>query len=104
MNMFPINLKLPEMEHPSLYEEGEHPSELLKSINNKLDSQNQIIENQKTQIAELKQVNAQLNQQIDFAKQEVLSAKTESKKASVLGILGIIIAFVSLCFEVIPRF
>ena len=49
MNMFPFNFEFSEKECPSLYEEGEHPSELLQSINNKLDKEDTIIENQKVQ-------------------------------------------------------
>lgn len=85
MNMFPFNFEFSEKECPSLYEESEHPSELLQSINNKLDKEDTIIENQKVQISELKQQNYKLQEQIDFAKHEaqqanLKAAKSEQKK------------------------
>lgn len=89
MNMFPFNFEFSEKEYPSLYEEGEHPSELLQSINNKLDKQDEII-------AELKENNSKLQKQSDFNEQEAKSAKKHSLLAYTISIISIAIALIDL--------
>jgi len=74
----------------SIYDEGEHPSELLQSINNKLDKQQEIIN--------------ELQKQYDFNKQEATSAKKSGKKATIISIIGIVIAIATLAYEIVSSF
>lgn len=101
MNMFPFNFEFSEKEYPSLYEEGEHPSELLQSINNKLDKQDTIIENQKAQISELKQQNNKLQEQIDFAKNEAQQANINATKSKHKSNISITVAIFSVIADII---
>lgn len=101
MNMFPFNFEFSEKECPSLYEEGEHPSELLQSINNKLDKEDTIIENQKVQISELKQQNYKLQEQIDFAKHEAQQANLKAAKSEQKSKISITIAIFSVIADII---
>lgn len=86
---------------PTLYEEGEHPSELLQSINNKLDKEDTIIENQKVQISELKQQNYKLQEQIDFAKHEAQQANLKAAKSEQKSKISITIAIFSVIADII---
>lgn len=74
---------------PTLYEEGEHPSELLQLISAKLDKQDEII-------AELKENNSKLQKQSDFNEQEAKSAKKHSLLAYTISIISIAIALIDL--------
>lgn len=82
--MFPLDFNFPEIEYPSLYDDGESPVELLQSINDKMDNQDKIIENQKIQIAKQQQ-------QIEFFKEKADSAKNESKKANMLSVVSLVV-------------
>lgn len=94
MDMFPIDFKFPDMEYPSLYDEGESPAELLQSIDNKMDNQDKIIENQKIQIANQQK-------QIDFAKEGAESAKKDSRIAKRQARIAIVISVVSNIAEIL---
>ncbi len=99
--MFPFDLEITEKNFPSLYEDGEHPSELLQEINNKLDSKDKIIENQNRIIDKLQK-------QIDLAEDtankaniESKSAKKQTQKSNILSIISILIAVCALIYEII---
>ncbi len=83
-----------EDNYPSIYDEGESPSELLTSINEKINKQDDIIANQ-TKIID------QLSKQIALAEQNALSSQKESKKAYRQSIIANAISAISLAIAII---
>ena len=83
-----------EDNYPSLYDEGESPSELLDSINQKINKQNDIIANQTKMID-------QLSMQIALAEQNAVSSQKESKKAYRQSVIANTISAISLVIAIV---
>lgn len=83
-----------EDNYPSLYDEGESPSELLDSINQKINKQDDIIANQTKMID-------QLSMQIALAKQNASSSQKESKKAYRQSVIANAISAISLAIAIV---
>lgn len=99
------------MQEPNIYGVVPKPSSVerkLSSIDDNVKAQlselKQQTENQQIQIAELKESNSKLQKQSAFNKQEASSAKKEGKKATLIGVIGIVIAIASFAFEIVSRF